>query len=149
VKKIIAKKLGELLIERKAITPENLSQALAVQKEKGGLIGQILVSLGFTTEEKIAEALTIQYGFPYLPLSSYELDGDVIKIIPENVARQYELVAIDKIGNVLTVAMSNPLNVAAVEDIEMMTKHEVQVFVSTSTDVNEAINRAYATKSQV
>lgn len=143
MKKIIQKQLGELLVESKLIKLEHLEEALKVQKEKGGLIGQILVSLGYTTEEAIAQALTAQYGFPYLPLGGYEIDREVAKLIPENVSRQYGAIAVDRVGGVLTVAMSNPLNSQAVEDIEMITRLKVQVFVSTATDINDAIKRCY------
>lgn len=143
MKKLIQKQLGELLIDNKLITPDNLTEALAVQKEKGGLIGQILVALGHTTEEAIAQALTAQYGFPFLPLSGYDIEPEVAKLIPENVAKQYGLIAVDRIGGVVTVAMSNPLNAPAIEDVEMITHLKVQVFVSTATDVNEAIKRCY------
>ncbi len=143
MKKIINKQLGELLIESKMITRENLEHALQVQKEKGGLIGQVLVALKYTTEEAIAQALTAQYGFPYLPLDNYEIDPVVVKIIPEQVARQYGLIAIDRVGNILTIVMSNPLNQQAVEDIEMTTKLSMQVFVSTVTDINRAIGEYY------
>lgn len=143
MKKIINKQLGELLIDNKLITRENLDEALRVQKEKGGLIGQILVALNFTTEEAIAQALTAQYGFPYLPLSNYEIDPVVVKIIPEHVARQYGVIAVDRVGNILTIVMSNPLNQQATEDIEMITKLSMQVFVSTVSDINKAINQNY------
>lgn len=145
MKKIIRKQLGEILVESKLITPENLKEALLVQKEKGGLIGQILVSLDYTTEEAIAQALTTQYGFPYLPLGGYEVDLEVCRLIPEHVASQYALIAVDRVGSVITVAMANPLNSAATEDVEMITHCKVQVFVSTTTDINEAIRRAYKT----
>lgn len=140
---MITKQLGELLIERGIITKEQLAKALGIQKEGGGLIGQILVKLGFTTEEQIAQALTAQFGFPYLPLKNYEIGKEVIKLVPENVARQYCLIPVDRIGNALTIAMSNPLNVQAQEDIELITKCKVQIFVSTMTDINEAIGRCY------
>lgn|SRR3989338_6865862 len=143
MKKLVQKQLGELLIEGKLITRENLEEALSVQKEKGGLIGQVLVNLGHTTEEAIARALTAQYGFPYLPLAGYEIDQDIAKKIPENVAKQYGLIAVDHIGNILTVAMSNPLNSQAIEDVEMITHLKIQAFVSTTADVNEAIKRCY------
>ncbi len=143
MKKIINKQLGELLIENKQITRENLEEALRVQKEKGGLIGQILVALNFTTEEAIAQALTAQYGFPYLPLSNYEIDPVVVKIIPEHVARQYGVIGVDRVGNILTIVMSNPLNSQAIEDIEMITKLSMQIFVSTVSDINKAINQNY------
>ena len=146
VKRIVYKQLGQLLIERGLISEAQLDKALKVQKDKGGLIGQILVMLGFAKEEEIAQALTVQYGFPYLPLECYEINSEAIKLIPENVAKQYNLISIDKMGDLLTIAMSNPLNVQAVEDIEMLTNCKVQVFVSTMTDINNAINKYYPKK---
>lgn len=143
MKKIVQQQLGELLIAGNLLTREQLEEALAVQKEKGGLIGQILVSLGHTSEEAIARALTMQYGFAYLPLAGYEIDRDVAAIIPEEVARRHGLIAVDRVGKVLTVAMSNPLNAKAVEEVENVSKLKIQVFISTSTDVHEAINRGY------
>lgn len=142
-KRLIKKQLGELLIERRVINKKQLEDALGVQKEKGGLIGQVLVDLGYATEEMIAQALTAQYGFPYLPLESYELDHDIIKIVPKNVALQFCLIPIDRIGNNLTIAMSNPLNSLAIEDIELVSGLYVQVFVSTATDINNAIEKYY------
>ncbi len=143
MKKILQKQLGELLVDCKLITPKQLEEAVALQKEKGGLLGQILVALQCVTEEAIAQALTAQYGFPYLPLGGYEIDGEVAKIIPEHVAKQYGLVAVDRVGSILTVAMSNPLNTQAIEDIEMITHYKVQVFVTTATDVSQAIKNIY------
>jgi len=147
-KRLVQKQLGELLIERGLITKQQLEKALSVQKDKGGLIGQILVVLGFTKEDEIAQALTVQYGFPYLPLQNYELNKAVVQIIPENVAKQYCLIAVDKIGDTLTVAMSNPLNLKAVEDIELLSKSNVQVFVSTMTDINNAIAKFYGKENK-
>lgn len=143
MKKIIPKQLGELLIDCKLLTAKQLEEALILQKEKGGLLGQILVSLHYIQEEEIAQALTAQYGFPYLPLGSYEIDPEVAKIIPEHVAKQYGLIAVDRVGSILTVAMSNPLNTQAVEDVEMITHYKVQVFVTTSSDVASAIKNVY------
>lgn len=145
-RRVTTKQLGELLIERKIITTEQLQKALDFQRVNGGLVGEILVQLGFSKEEDIAQVLTAQYGFPYLPLSSYDIDMDTAKIIPEQVARQYCLIPIDKIGNNLTVAMSNPLNAQAIEDIEMISKCVVQAFVSTTTDIRRAIERCYPKK---
>ena len=143
MKKIIAKQLGQVLLDGKLIKPEELEEALRVQKERGGLIGRILVSLGYTTEDNIALALTAQYGFPYMPLAGFKIDPEVAKSIPENVAKQFELIAVDRVGNVLTVAMSNPLNSQAIEDVESITHCKIQVFVSTATDVNELIRKSY------
>lgn len=142
-KRLISKQLGELLIERGVITRKQLDHALQVQKEKGGLIGQVIVNLGYTSEEAIAQAITAQYGFPYLPLSNYEIDLEVIKIVPKNVALQFCLIPVDKIGTNLTIAMSDPLNNLAIEDIELLSGLCVQVFVSTGTDIKKAIEKYY------
>ena len=142
-KKIANKQLGELLIERGVINRDELNMAIAYQQEKGGLIGEALVELKFATEEDIAQALTCQYGFPYLPLSNYEIDKEVIQSVPENVCRQYGLVPIDKIGKSLTLAMANPLNVQAIEDVELITACTVQTFVSTASDIKNCINKYY------
>jgi type IV pilus assembly protein PilB len=147
-KRLISKQLGELLFERKIINESQLQKAILMQKEKGGLLGSILVLLGYATEEQIAQALTTQFGFPYLPLKNYEVDSAVVKLIPENVATQYNLVAIDKIGNSLTIAMSDPLNIHAIEDVELITNCKVQVFVSTQTDIKESIKRYYGAASK-
>jgi len=142
-KRIITKRLGEVLLERGVINKKALDQALAYQKEHGGLLGQILIQLGSVSEEEIALALTAQYGFPYLPLDNYEIDGGLTVLIPEQVARQYCLIPIDRIGNALTLAMADPSNVQAIEDIEILTKCVVQTFVSTPSDVNRAIEKYY------
>lgn len=146
LRKLINKQLGELLIERGVINGAQLAKALDVQKERGGLIGEVLVELGFASEEDIAQALTAQYGFPYLPLENYEINPEILGIIPGRVARQYMLLPIDKIGNNLTLAMSNPLNIQAIEDVEMLSGCSVQTFVSTSSDIKKAIGKYYKEK---
>jgi len=146
IRRILKSQLGELLIEQGLVDQSQLDNALKIQKEKGGLIGEILVELGYAKEEDIAQALTAQYGFPYLPLSNYEINPDIIDIIPARVARQYMLVPIDKIGNNLTIVMSNPLNVQAIEDVELLSGCNVQTFVSTSSDIKRVIEKYYKDK---
>ena len=137
------KQLGELLVERGLIKTDQLQHALEVQKDKGGLIGQVIVDLGYVSEEAIAQAITAQYGFPYLPMKNYEIDTEVIRVIPKNVAVQYCLIPVDKIGNNLTIAMANPMNNQAVEDIALMSGLCVQLFVSTASDIKKAIEEYY------
>ncbi|MFH0918345.1 MAG: hypothetical protein V1830_04345 [Candidatus Omnitrophota bacterium] len=146
IRRINNKPLGELLLERGIVNQAQLDQGLDLQKEKGGLIGEILVELGFVKEDDIAQALTAQYGFPYLPLGNYDVDMEITSIIPGRVARQYLLVPIDKIGNNLTLAMSNPLNIQAIEDVELLSGCSVQTFVSTSSDIKRAIEKYYKDK---
>lgn len=146
LRKIINKQLGELLIERGVINQQQLEKAIDSQKVKGGLIGEILVELGFAKEEDIAQSLTAQYGFPYLPLGNYDINPDIISVVPSRVARQYLLMPVDKIGNNLTLAMSNPLNIQAIEDVELLSGCSVQTFVSTSSDIKKAIGKYYKDK---
>jgi type IV pilus assembly protein PilB len=146
IRRVNNKQLGELLLDRGAITQSQLDQALNVQRDKGGLIGEIMVELGFVKEDEIAQSLTAQYGFPYLPLSNYDVNAEITSIIPGRVARQYLLVPIDKIGNNLTLAMSNPLNVQAIEDVELLSGCSVQTFVSTASDIKRAIEKYYKDK---
>jgi len=143
---LIKEQLGQVLVQRGIITPEQLEQALAAQKEKGGFLGEILTELGFTTEEEIAQALAIQHDFPYLPLANYEIDGEVTKLIPEGIARKYCVLPIDKMGDILTCVMANPLDREVVEEIEAHSKCKIELFVATYTEIKEAIERAYAQK---
>ncbi len=143
IKKIINKQLGELLIEHGIINKDQLQKALEAQREKGGLVGELLVEFGFAKEEDIAQAITVQYGFPYLPLSNYDINSEVVELIPARVAKQYILIPIDKIGNNLTLAMANPLNASAIDDVEQATGCMVQVFVSTASDIKKAIEKYY------
>lgn len=142
-RRVVTKKLGEVLLERGVISPKQLEDALTHQRTHGGLLGQVLTQLGFASEEDIALALTAQYGFPYLPLENYELDDSMVRLIPEHVARQYCVIPIDRVGNALTVSMADPSNIQAIEDIEMLTSCVVQAFISTPTDVLKALERSY------
>lgn len=146
LKRITKLHLGELLIERKIITKDDLDKALEIQKEKGGLLGEVLFEMGLVKEEDVAQALTAQYGFPYLPLSNYEIDPQVLESVPAQVCSQYCFIPVDVIGNNLTLAMSNPLDKGAIEDIENVTGKAVQVYVATPKDVRQAIARYYTTR---
>ena len=145
-RKTVNKQLGEILVERGTISRNKLEEVLAYQKEKGILFGEALVEMQLATEEDVVQALTCQYGFPYLPLANYEIAPEVVNTVPLNVCRQHGLIPIDKIGRSLTLAMVNPLNMQALEDVEEMTGCSVQAFVSTSTDINSAIKRYYETR---
>ncbi|TAM38339.1 hypothetical protein EPN54_04335 [bacterium] len=142
-KRIINKQLGELLLDRGVINQAQLEKALSIQQEKGGLLGMILVGLGFAKEEDISISLTAQYGFPYLPLGNYKVSPEVAAIIPGRVAKKYLLVPIDRIGNDLTLAMFNPLDTRAIEDVELLSGCSVQAFVSTSSGIKRAIEKYY------
>ncbi|MEI8176585.1 MAG: hypothetical protein WCG78_06940 [Candidatus Omnitrophota bacterium] len=145
-KRVIDKQIGQILRERGSITEAQLAEALAAQKENGGLLGEVLVTMGYAKEEEIAQALAIQYGFPYLPLDNYEIDSDIIKLLPLEIVKKYGVIPIDKMGSTLTVAMIDPLNLEATGAIEAATKCTVQQFVTTSRSLRSAIAKYYGGK---
>lgn len=145
-RKTVNKQLGEILVERGVISRVQLETVLTFQKEKGILFGEALVQMKLGTEEDVVQALTCQYGFPYLPLVNYEIAPEVVATVSLNLCKQHCLVPIDKIGRSLTLAMANPLNVQALEDVETVTGCSVQAFVSTATEIKSAINRYYETR---
>lgn len=140
--RIISKRIGRLLVENGIITEEQLKDGLKRQEEKGEYIGQNLVELGYTTEDDIVGCLTTQYGYPYLPLKNYEINPEIIKSLPKEMARDYFVIPIDKIGNVLTVAMANPLQ-EAIEVIEKATGCKVAIFVSTGSEIQSVLEKYY------
>ncbi len=142
-KKKVDKLLGEILVEENVITSEQLKEALDTQIKEGGLIGEIIVRKKFAAEEEIAQCVSFQYGFPFLPLENYDIPPEVAKLVPKNVAQHYCLMPIDRIGNTLTIAMANPLNMEAAEDLEDLTSLNIQIFVSTSSNIRSAIERSY------
>ncbi len=141
--KKVDKPLGQILVERGVVSNSQLQQALDAQKRGGGLIGEVIVELGFAKEEDIAYCLSLQFGYPYLSLENYEISNEIIKLIPKNVCMHYCLIPIDKIGNTLTIAMANPLNIQAIEDLEDITQCDIQIFVSTPSDIRSSIGKFY------
>ena len=142
--RVTTKQLGELLIERGIINQGQLERAIDYQKKHPGpLLGEILVDMNYAAEQDIVQAITAQYGFPYLPLGNYEIEQEIIASLPENICREFCLIPIDKIGKSLTIAMSNPLNTQVIQQIEQTTGCMVQVFVSTATDIKKTIDKYY------
>ncbi|MCK5492021.1 MAG: hypothetical protein KAJ14_02795 [Candidatus Omnitrophica bacterium] len=141
--KRIDKPLGQLLVERGVITNSQLRKSLEIHQQEQGLIGEIIVKLGFAKEEDIAYCLSLQYGFPYLPLENYEISAEVVSLVPKSVCSHYCLVLIDQIGKTLTIAMANPLNDHAIEDLEDLTSCDIQIFVSTPSDIRNCIDKFY------
>ncbi len=139
--------LGQILIKRGLITKEQLKDALDVQKKEGGVLGELLVKLGFVTERDVVVALIVQCGFPYIAVNKYEIDLKVIELIPYKIAKQYHLVPLDRVGDVLSVVMANPLDTSVIEQIERMSECKVATFIATKTEIDDAIDRWYKRKS--
>jgi len=135
--------LGEILIQRKRITREQLDAALVVQKDKGGFLGEILVNQGILDERDIVVALVIQCGLPYIAVNKYTIDPAIVRLIPKEVALQERVIALDRIGEILSVVMVNPLTDEKKSYLESLTKCRVATFISTKGEIEEAIARNY------
>ena len=146
---VLKKKLNELLLKNKLLSEKDLKKALEIQKEKGGgSLSKILVEQKLVSQKDLMVCLGGQLGIPPINLSKYRIDPEVVKLIPERVARHYLLMPISKIKNVVSVAMADPLNIFALDDIKLLTKSEVQTIITTSDDIVQAIEKYYAPKTE-
>jgi type IV pilus assembly protein PilB len=141
----MAVRIGELLLKEKRITPAQLQEALNHQKANGGKVGLNLVRLGFVTDEEITELLSKQYGVPSINLSQFDIDASVIKLIPAETVQKYQIIPLSRSGATLTIAITDPTNVFAMDDIKFMTGYNVEPVVASETSVLEAIQRYYST----
>jgi type IV pilus assembly protein PilB len=142
-------RIGELLLKEKRITSDQLQQALSTQKAGGGKLGYNLVKMGFVKDEEITALLSKQYGVPSINLTQFEIDPAVIKLIPVDTAQKYQIVPLSRAGATLTIAMTDPTNVFAMDDIKFMTGYNVEPVVASETAVLEAIQKYYPTISKV
>jgi type IV pilus assembly protein PilB len=136
-------RLGELLLRNKLINEVQLSKALEEQKVQGGRLGASLVKLGFIKEEDLAAFLSRQYGVPSINLSEFEIDPAVIQLIPSEVSQKYQIVPINRAGSTLIIAMSDPSNIFAIDDIKFMTGYNVEVVVAAEASIKAAIDKYY------
>jgi type IV pilus assembly protein PilB len=136
-------KLGELLVKENLISPQQLQDALTYQKQHGGKLGFNLVKLGFIKDEEITALLSKQYGVPSINLSRFEIDPSVIKLVPAETAQKYQIIPLSRAGANLTIAMVDPTNVFAMDDIKFMTGYNVEPVVASETAIMEAIEKYY------
>jgi type IV pilus assembly protein PilB len=136
-------RIGELLLKEKRITPAQLQEALNYQKTSGGKLGFNLVKLGFVKDEEITALLSKQYGVPSINLAQFEIDPAIVKLIPAETAQKYQIVPLSRAGATLTIAMTDPTNVFAMDDIKFMTGYNVEPVVASETAVTDAITRYY------
>src|SRR5216110_2219672 len=140
----MAVRIGELLLKEKRITPEQLQEALNYQRTNGGKLGYNLIKLGYVKDEEITALLSKQYGVPSIALTQFEIDPAVVKLVPAETAQKYQIVPLSRSGATLTIAMTDPTNVFAMDDIKFMTGYNVEPVVASETAVTDAINRYYA-----
>src|SRR6476660_1934741 len=139
----MAVKLGDLLVKAKLVTPEQVDAALVSQRAEGGKFGEALIRIGAVSEQDITETLSQQFGVPSIDLAHFEIDPAVIKVVPGEVARKYGVLPVNKTGATLTIAMSDPTNVFAMDDIKFMTGYNVEPVVASESSLRAAIDKYY------
>jgi len=144
----MSQRLGDLLVKEKVITPEQLEQATKVQKETRCRLASALVKLGFLSDEDVTNFLSRQYGVPAINLSYFEIDPAVVKLIPYETAKRYQILPLSRVGASLTIAMVDPTNVFAMDDIKFMTGFNIEPVVASEGSIVEGIEKAYGTSKE-
>jgi type IV pilus assembly protein PilB len=142
-----AKVLGKILVEDEVISIEQLQECLSDQVTSGMSLGDLLLQKEMVTEEQIMIAIGKQNGLPYIPLGEYEIDPDVVTAVSEDMARRFKIIPVDRTGNTLTVALSDPANIFLMDDIRLRTKMEIIPLLSMESDIEAAINKYYGTSA--
>ncbi len=139
-------RLGELLVRENLISLQQLQKAQDEQRKTGGRIGSLLVKQGAIAEHDLTNFLSKQYGVPAISLKDFDIDEDVLKLIPKPTAEKHQVVPVNRAGSSLIVAMSDPTNIFAIDDIKFLTGYNVEVVVASEQAIREAIERYYAEK---
>jgi len=139
ITRMTRKRLGELLRDEGLITEEQIQEALASQRKTGELLGEVLVRLGYVTEYDIAKTIVTQFGLPYMAVKQYFISDEAVKLFPERLMRQYQFIPLDKIGNVIAIAVGGLLNFDVLSELENSSGAHIQVFVSTWSEIKTAI----------
>ncbi|MGA7079217.1 MAG: type IV-A pilus assembly ATPase PilB [Terriglobales bacterium] len=144
----MSQRLGDLLVKEKVITQEQLEQATKLQKESHTRLASALVKLGFLSDEDVTNFLSRQYGVPAINLSYFEIDPAVVKLIPYETAKRYQILPLSRVGASLTIAMVDPTNVFAMDDIKFMTGFNIEPVVASESSIVEGIDKAYGTSKE-
>jgi len=139
----MAVKLGQLLVASHMISEDQLKEAINLQRREGGRLGTNLVTLGYISEEKLVTFLSRQYGVPAINLPDYKIDQSVLKLVPVDIAKKYFLMPVVRVGATLTIALADPSNVFAIDDVKFMTGYNIEVVVAGESAIVEAISRHY------
>jgi type IV pilus assembly protein PilB len=142
-------KLGEILVRENLLTPHQLREALEFQREHGGRLGFNLVKLGLVSDDMITAVLSRQYGVPSVNLELFDIDESVIRLIPREVADKYSVLPLSRVGATLTLAMVDPTNVFAMDDIKFMTGLNIEPVVVSEASVQDAISRYYSQSREI
>ncbi|MFL5392052.1 MAG: type IV-A pilus assembly ATPase PilB, partial [Myxococcales bacterium] len=143
----MAGRLGELLVRENLISLQQLQKAQEEQKKAGGRIGYHLTKLGFIEESELTSFLSKQYGVPSINLKEFDIDGEVVKLVPKEVAEKHQCIPVNRAGASLILAMSDPSNIYAIDDIKFLTGYNIEVVVASEQAIKEALERYYADKA--
>jgi len=141
----MVRRLGDLLVAEGLITDVQPRQALSDQKGKTDKLGTVLVGLGFITEEQLIGFLSRQYGIPSITLSTLDIDAETLRLVPAHIAKKYEVLPVKRIGGTLTLAMSDPTNVFALDDVAFMTNLQILPVVAPQAAIRRALEKNYET----
>jgi type IV pilus assembly protein PilB len=142
-------KLGEILVRENLISPQHLREALDYQREHGGRLGFNLVKLGLVSDDMITAVLSRQYGIPSVNLELFHIDESVLRLIPQEVAQKYSVLPLSRVGATLTLAMVDPTNVFAMDDIKFMTGLNVEPVVVAEASIQTSIAKYYGTSREI
>ena len=139
----IRDRINDALVKKGLISSEDLQGAIKFQKEKGGKLSDILVNKGLIKKDTLVTILSQELGMPIINITRYKITPDVLKLIPKKMALRYKILPISKMGNILTIAMIDPLNIFAIDDIKTLTGFNIGPVITTEKDMNDAIEQYY------
>ncbi|WP_461394925.1 ATPase, T2SS/T4P/T4SS family, partial [Deferrisoma sp.] len=139
----MSKRLGELLIRENVLTPADLEKAKEDQRKNGGRLSEALVRLGLVDEKDLVRTLSKQYGVPTVDLANFEVDPEVTKLVPEDLVQKYRIIPINRVGSTLIVAVDDPSNMFALDDVKFLTGYNVEMVLAAPSAIKEAIDRYY------
>src|SRR5215212_10530163 len=142
-------KLGEILVRENLVTPQQLREALEYQRTNGGRLGSNLVKLGIISDDVITAVLSRQYGVPSINIDLFQIEDEVVKLISQEVALKYTVLPISKVGATLTLAMADPTNVFATDDIKFMTGLNVEPVIASEASIQSSIARYYSNSKSI
>lgn len=146
--KVAKKRLGDVLLEQELITDAQLRECINVQRQSGSNLASILVEKGYLDEEDLVVTLSEQLGIPHIRVAHYNIPQEVLDEVPETLARQYQMLPVSVTGDVLTLAMSDPLNIMALDDLRMLTSYEIEPVVAVQSELIETIEKHYGVGKQ-
>jgi len=143
ITRMTKKRLGELLCDEGLVNEEQIEEALGSQRKTGELLGEVLVRLGYVTEQDIAQTIVTQFGLPYIAVKQYFISDDTSTLFPERLMRQYQFIPLDKLGNVIIIAVGGLINFDVLTELEKASGARIQVFVSTWSEIQAVIDDTF------